>query len=133
MASFDELTRRDFILQSAVLAGGMFALWYIPTLIDGGLPAVLSEARAAGKLTIAPIPRCAGDQYPQLVLGVCDIALFERALPWDHAAGALFLEEAGGVIRRIDGSTYHVGDGQTGLLGASSQAMWDDAARVLFG
>ena len=91
------------------------------------------EARSAGKLTIAPIPRCAGDQYPQLVLGVCDIALFERALPWDHAAGALFLEEAGGVIRRTDGSAYHVSDGQFGLLGASSQRMWDEAARVLFG
>ena len=91
------------------------------------------EARAAGKLTIAPIPRCAGDQYPQIVLGLADIALFERALPWDHSAGALFLEEAGGIIRRTDGSAYHVGDGQTGLLGASSQAMWDRAARVLVG
>lgn len=90
------------------------------------------EARAAGKMTIAPIPRCAGDQYPQLVLGQADIAVFERALPWDHAAGALFLEEAGGTLRRTDGSTYHVGDGRLGLLGAASQRLWDDAARILF-
>jgi fructose-1,6-bisphosphatase/inositol monophosphatase family enzyme len=91
------------------------------------------EARAAGKLSLAPIPRCAGDQYPQLVLGLADIALFERALPWDHAAGALFLEEAGGIIRRTDGGDYHVGDGRLGLLGASSQRMWDNGAKVLFG
>jgi fructose-1,6-bisphosphatase/inositol monophosphatase family enzyme len=91
------------------------------------------EARATGKLTIAPIPRCAGDQYPQLVLGQADIALFERALPWDHAAGALFLEEAGGIICRTDGRAYITGDGGTGLLGASSQRLWDDAARILFG
>jgi fructose-1,6-bisphosphatase/inositol monophosphatase family enzyme len=90
------------------------------------------EARAAGKLTIAPIPRCAGDQYPQLVLGQADVALFERALPWDHSAGALFLEEAGGTLCRTDGSTYHVGDGRLGLLGAASQRLWDDAARILF-
>jgi fructose-1,6-bisphosphatase/inositol monophosphatase family enzyme len=90
------------------------------------------EARAAGKLTIAPIPRCAGDQYPQLVLGQADIALFERALPWDHAAGALFLEEAGGIICRTDGRAYVTGDGGTGLLGAASQRLWDDAARILF-
>jgi fructose-1,6-bisphosphatase/inositol monophosphatase family enzyme len=90
------------------------------------------EMRAAGKLTIAPIPRCAGDQYPQLVLGQADIALFERALPWDHAAGALFLEEAGGIICRTDGRAYVTGDGGTGLLGASSQRLWDDAARILF-
>lgn len=91
------------------------------------------EARAADKLTLAPIPRCAGDQYPQLVLGIADVALFERALPWDHAAGALFLEEAGGVIARTDGSLYRTGDGSIGLLGASSQRMWDVAAKVLFG
>jgi fructose-1,6-bisphosphatase/inositol monophosphatase family enzyme len=90
------------------------------------------ETRAAGKLTIAPIPRCAGDQYPQLVLGQADIALFERALPWDHAAGALFLEEAGGIICRTDGRAYVTGDGGTGLLGAASQRLWDDAARILF-
>ncbi len=91
------------------------------------------EARADGTLTLAPIPRCAGDQYPQLVLGTADVALFERALPWDHAAGALFLEEAGGVIARTDGSGYRTGDGRIGLLGASSQRTWDVAARVLFG
>jgi fructose-1,6-bisphosphatase/inositol monophosphatase family enzyme len=90
------------------------------------------EARAVGRLTIAPIPRCAGDQYPQLVLGQADIAVFERALPWDHAAGALFLEEAGGILRRTDGSAYHVGDGRSGLLGAASERLWDNAARILF-
>jgi fructose-1,6-bisphosphatase/inositol monophosphatase family enzyme len=90
------------------------------------------EARAFGQLTIAPIPRCAGDQYPQIVLGMADVALFERSLPWDHAAGALFLEEAGGVIARTDGSNYLTGDRRIGLLGASSQRMWDAAARILF-
>lgn len=90
------------------------------------------EARATGKLTLAPIPRCAADQYPQLVLGMADVALFERALPWDHGAGALFLEEAGGIITRTDGSPYRTGDGRIGLLGASSQRMWEIAARVLF-
>jgi fructose-1,6-bisphosphatase/inositol monophosphatase family enzyme len=91
------------------------------------------EARAAGKLIIAPIPRCAGAQYPQIVLGEHDIALFERTLPWDHAAGALFLEEAGGIIRRNDGGVYVTGDGRRGTLGASSQRVWDYTAQVLFG
>lgn len=91
------------------------------------------EARASGKLILAPIPRCAGAQYPQIVLGEHDVALFERTLPWDHAAGALFLEEAGGVIARSDGSAYITGDGKRGMLGASSQRTWDYAAQVLFG
>lgn len=91
------------------------------------------SGRAADKLDIVPIPRCAAEQYPRLALGQNDIALFERSLPWDHAAGALFLEEAGGIIRRTDGSAYHVGDGRSGLLGASSRRMWDTGARILFG
>ncbi len=89
------------------------------------------EARSAGKLNVVPIPRCAAEQYPRLALGQNDLSLFERSLPWDHAPGALFLEEAGGVIRRTDGSPYRVGDGRTGLLGASSPRMWDTAAEIL--
>jgi fructose-1,6-bisphosphatase/inositol monophosphatase family enzyme len=89
------------------------------------------EARSAGKLSVVPIPRCAAEQYPRLALGQNDISLFERSLPWDHAPGALFLEEAGGIIRRTDGSPYRVGDGGKGLLGASSRRMWDAAAEIL--
>ncbi|MEQ1548858.1 MAG: inositol monophosphatase family protein [Chakrabartia sp.] len=91
------------------------------------------ERRAVGKFEIVPIPRCAAEQYPRLVLGQNDIALFERSLPWDHAAGALFVAEAGGVVRRTDGSAYKIGDGRSGLIGAASPRMWDKAAAILFG
>src|SRR2546421_9617829 len=40
----------DAVQFGLFLAGGLFAIYYIPTLIDGGLPAVLSEAGAAAKL-----------------------------------------------------------------------------------
>ena len=33
-----------------LVAGGLFALFYLPTLIDGGWPAALGQAREAGKL-----------------------------------------------------------------------------------
>jgi fructose-1,6-bisphosphatase/inositol monophosphatase family enzyme len=89
--------------------------------------------RSNGKFEVVPIPRCAAEQYPRLTLGQNDIALFERSLPWDHAAGALFVEEAGGVVRRIDGSAYRVGDGRSGLIGAASPRLWDEAATILFG
>lgn len=87
--------------------------------------------RAEGRFTLVDIPRCAAEQYPRLVLGENDISLFERALPWDHAAGALFLNEAGGRLARRDGSAYVIGDKRNGLLGASSPAMWDRAAQIL--
>lgn len=89
-------------------------------------------SRASGRLTIVPIPRCAGEQYPRIALGINDLALFERTLPWDHAAGALFVSEAGGRVRRTDGSAYVVGDSRYGLLAAATPALWDQAANILF-
>jgi len=90
------------------------------------------ERRAAGKLEIVAIPRCAGEQYPRLALGQNDITLFERTLPWDHVPGTLFLEEAGGKVARPDGSAYRVGPGGKGLITAVSPALWDQAAKILF-
>ena len=90
------------------------------------------EARASGKLKIVAIPRCAGEQYPRLVLGQNDVTLFERSYPWDHAAGSLFLTEAGGRIARTDGSPYRVSDKSHGLVAAASRELWDTAAEILF-
>jgi len=88
--------------------------------------------RAEGKLEMADIPRCAAEQYPRIVLGVNDLALFERTLPWDHAPGALFVNEAGGRVARPDGSPYRVDDQRKGMIAAASPAMWDRAADILY-
>jgi fructose-1,6-bisphosphatase/inositol monophosphatase family enzyme len=90
------------------------------------------RARAEGRLEIVAIPRCAGEQYPRLFLGANDIALFERTHPWDHAAGALMLEEAGGRIARHDGSDYRLDVPGTGAIAASSPEMWQLARDLLF-
>lgn len=93
--------------------------------------------RAAMQREIAPfyttvdIPRCAAEQYPRLVLGVNDIAIFERVLPWDHAPGALFVNEAGGRVARPDGSPYRVDEQRQGLIGAATPALWNDLAARL--
>ncbi|MDE2405431.1 MAG: inositol monophosphatase [Sphingomonadales bacterium] len=94
--------------------------------------------RAALKAQIAPhyttvdIPRCAAEQYPRIVLGENDLTIFSRTLAWDHAAGVLFVNEAGGKVARPDGRPYLVPEHmQNGLLGASSPALWDElAARI---
>jgi fructose-1,6-bisphosphatase/inositol monophosphatase family enzyme len=87
--------------------------------------------RSDGHFTLADVPLCAGEQYPRMVLGENDLSVFERTLPWDHVAGALFLTEAGGYIARMDGSPYQFWDGRTGMLGAASRQIWDAAAAVL--
>lgn len=74
-------------------------------------------------------PRCAAEQYPRLALGVNDVSIFNRTLAWDHAAGVLWLNEAGGKVCRPDGSAYRVDEGErTGLLGAASPQLWDELA-----
>ena len=84
--------------------------------------------------TPTDIPYCAAEQYPRLALGTNDVAIFERTLPWDHAAGALWLNEAGGKAARFDGTPYRVDDrGRTGLIGAASPALWEGMAERLAG
>jgi fructose-1,6-bisphosphatase/inositol monophosphatase family enzyme len=90
-------------------------------------------ARAERAFSVAPMPRCAAEQYPRLALGTNDVALFQKTLPWDHAPGSLFLREAGGVVRWPDGRDYHVGDQRRGMLAAASPALWEQAAKLLFG
>lgn len=87
------------------------------------------KAHIAPHYTLVDIPRCAAEQYPRLVLGQNDVSIFERTLPWDHAAGVLFLNEAGGRAARMDGCPYRVDDfARPGLIGASTPALWDALA-----
>jgi fructose-1,6-bisphosphatase/inositol monophosphatase family enzyme len=88
-------------------------------------------SRSEGQFTLADVPMCAGEQYPRIAFGENDFSIYERTLPWDHIAGALFLNEAGGHVARMDGSPYHFWDERTGLLGAVSREIWDQATRIL--
>jgi fructose-1,6-bisphosphatase/inositol monophosphatase family enzyme len=72
-----------------------------------------------------PGHHCAAREYPDVVRDVQHFALFWRAHPWDHAAGALLIREAGGVMRRFDGSDYIVGDGRLGLIAARDQHVFE--------
>lgn len=93
----------------------------------------LVDAKLAPHYRLVDIPRCAAEQYPRLALGQNDISSFKRTLAWDHAAGVLWLNEAGGKAARLDGSAYRVDEhDKPGLIGASSPALWDEfAARAV--
>lgn len=83
--------------------------------------------------SLVEIPRCAAEQYPRIALGQNDIALVNRTLPWDHAAGVLFVNEAGGKAAHYDGSMYRSDSDKTGLLVASTPALWDWTTELLKG
>lgn len=74
-----------------------------------------------------------GYVYPELATGELDFAVFGRQYPWDHAPGALILEEAGGIARDLDGAPYLPTHTTWGLLSVSHHEQWDPVHRELFG
>lgn len=90
------------------------------------------NARSASIGTFLPGLLCAGHEYPSVATGSEHFALFWRTEPWDHAAGVLFIREAGGFAARPDGTSYCVGDGRSGLLVAENEAVWNTVCRILF-
>ena len=69
---------------------------------------------------------CCGVDYPKLVEGAADYALYRRAKPWDHAPGSLLLTEAGGFVGTFDGSPYRPRlDPPLGLIAAADRATYD--------
>jgi fructose-1,6-bisphosphatase/inositol monophosphatase family enzyme len=69
---------------------------------------------------------CCGVDYPQLVEGGADYALYRRPKPWDHAPGSLLLSEAGGFVGTFDGARYRPRlDPPLGLISAADRATYD--------
>jgi fructose-1,6-bisphosphatase/inositol monophosphatase family enzyme len=91
----------------------------------------LFEAEVEPHYTLVQAPGAAAEQYPLIVSGGHDTAIYERTLAWDHAAGCLFLNEAGGVCLRPDGSPYRLDDGRKGMIGAASRGLFDELAERL--
>jgi fructose-1,6-bisphosphatase/inositol monophosphatase family enzyme len=77
--------------------------------------------------------KCTAFEYPAILAGEQDFALFQRLLPWDHAPGVLLLTEAGGLVARPDGRPFrpHLPD-QRGLLLARDERTWSTVRDLLY-
>ena len=91
----------------------------------------LFETEIAPHYRLADAPGAAAEEYPRVAVGGTDIAIYERTLPWDHAAGSLFLTEAGGVCARQDGAPYRVDSNRKGMIAAADARQWDDFVELL--
>lgn len=78
---------------------------------------------------------CAGLEYQAMLSNRLQYSLYNHTNPWDHAAGHLLLEEAGGFAARLDGTPYDVTTvrHEWPLLCAVNEASWWDLRRTLFG
>lgn len=69
---------------------------------------------------------CCGVDYPRVVEGGADYALYRKTKPWDHAPGQLLLSEAGGVLGTFDGEPYQPqAEAPSGLVAAADRATYD--------
>ncbi len=86
-------------------------------------------AGAVGQLL--PGRNCAGWEYPAIIRDEQQFAFFWRLLPWDHAPGILFAEEAGAVAWHLDGTPFEPAAGRTGILVAQNPDIWQTVRTTL--
>lgn len=73
--------------------------------------------------------RCAMHEYRMVAQGHSDFLLSgPTPHPWDHAAGILAVQEAGGTARFLDGAQYSTERCKGVLLVAASERLWADLA-----
>lgn len=74
---------------------------------------------------------CAGIEYLNILEGRAGFSLYRTTKPWDHAAGALMLREAGGDALRFDGAAYAPDQNiDAGIIGSSSAAVLAEVRSV---
>jgi fructose-1,6-bisphosphatase/inositol monophosphatase family enzyme len=63
--------------------------------------------------------------------GHVDFVLSVRLTPWDHAAGALVVQQSGGVAKMLDGRVYSPTQRDGYMLAARNSSAWSDIQQAL--
>ncbi len=84
------------------------------------------------KLGLSFWMRCCAHEYRMAAAGNCDLLVYNKLNPWDHAAGWLLHQEAGGYSAHLDGRPYRVGDLDGGLMCAPNRDAWVATQQMLF-
>lgn len=96
---------------------------------------VLEKMRPGSLDKLGPITslNCAGQEYIELLSGQRQFMLYRQIKPWDHAAGVLMVQEAGGYAARFDNTPYMPTSQDGGLLSAPDQASWQQLHDIMLG
>lgn len=86
-------------------------------------------AQLAGTLNF----RCAAHEYRLAATGGLHALIYNKLMPWDHAAGVLIHAEAGGHAAQFDGSAYSPRKHSGGLICAPDAAGWHALREGLLG
>jgi len=97
---------------------GFIPLYLLPKEHRGAVAALYPGFRRAASL------RCSCHEYRTLAQGHVDFCLAAGLQPWDHAAGVLICQQAGGYAAMLDGSPYSAARRDGILLTAPSPDAW---------
>ncbi len=97
---------------------GYIHLKLLPQAKQPAVAALFPEIGQPGAL------RCSAHEYRLLAQGHVDFVLSGTMTPWDHAAGVLMCQNAGGVARMLDGSDYSANLPEGILLVTSCEEVW---------
>lgn len=104
---------------------GVAMTWYLPVALKPTAEAAWENFQYIERT------RCAGYNYPSFAKSELHFLFFYRTLVWDHAPGVLIAQEAGGLVRRLDGTEYSPVDDRKGLLCANNPETWTSVQRTL--
>jgi len=97
---------------------GHVSITFLPSDVK---PTILQNL---AKVRVAANYRVAGHDYRTFASGHSHFVCFNKLMPWDHLAGSLISEEAGGYVRRFDGSNYLPKHLSGGLIIATDPDTW---------
>lgn len=90
--------------------------------------------RIAGNLAktrMAFAYNCSAYEYWMVATGKVHFIGHYKLMPWDHLAGVLIHEEAGGFTARFDGTPYLPGEITGGILSAPDRESWEQVLREI--
>jgi fructose-1,6-bisphosphatase/inositol monophosphatase family enzyme len=90
--------------------------------------AQLARAQPAFRRTMTL--RCSCHEYRMLAQGHAQFCLNGMLNVWDHAAGVMIYQEAGGIARLLDGRSYEPAMRKGHLLTAASERLWEELAEI---
>jgi fructose-1,6-bisphosphatase/inositol monophosphatase family enzyme len=104
---------------------GYLATTFLPQPLRNTVNGNLSRLATTASL------RCAAHEYRLAAGGHCHLLLYNKLMPWDHAAGWLLHREAGGYSAHFDGSPYRPTHLTGGLIYAPDAPSWHAARAAL--
>jgi len=85
------------------------------------------------KIRMTFTPNCSAYEYWMVASGKLHFIGHSKLMPWDHLAGVLVHQEAGGHTAKFDGTPYRPGEITGGIISAPDKESWQLIRREIVG